>query len=717
MEVLTAADRSSSISVQPQAELQEPLPQPIDNVVHAELAGDDVVNAEPLGRNINSGGHDSWQLLFKHLTKEVFCKHAGRMKTLVSDASGLALPGEVVGIMGLSGSGKTTLLRLLSGRDNSSYQGHIFVNTSPMNCMLQHRIAFVPQYENFLPSETLSAREQLTFVARCRTGDNISEEALQDTVRTVLLQLNILHRADVSLRHLSGGERKRVSIGCELITNPRILLVDEATSNLDSASVTSFVSLVRDIAVTNSIPVVMTIHQPNSATFFSFDRVMLLFRSSIIFSGSPSECQGYFQQLYTGQVRATDHLSSIMLNQEPNRNFAEQIIDFLFRCQAVIVSDEGNNVEIGDGQNVVADSNNELADRWKQIGEWKTVADINNVLGLDSSNEIIGPKYVSADCLEVCPTVIHTYLLKFVGSLDILISADGECRAPSSMSKQLVAVATRSFRASHAAECSRSNMYHTLLMSVLVGMCWFQMKMEESRVSDFTSFLTFILCYYFFSGMKSGILLYLPERSLYRTERRSGTYRTISFVWGRWLSLLPSRMAVPTLFVICGYLLAIRNPQPVTLVQLVAVAILANVTGESLGWLITVIFDSEDAATSNGIMIGLLSFILGGFVQLIPPWLLFLSKMSAYRYLYDAGVLVLFGSFETVPCDAQGMILTPCLRHQTIPMSLVIEDILGVEGGSVGGCLLILLAYNVVLLTLTCLVLFFVDNKRPNDGF
>lgn len=94
---------------------------------------------------------------------------------------------------------------------------------------------------------------------------------------------------------LSGGERKRVSIGYELITEPSLLMLDEPTSGLDSSTSAKIMARMKTEAE-RGMTVLATIHQPQSKIFFMFDRVILLSEGYCVYNGSPKDVRGYFSQ-------------------------------------------------------------------------------------------------------------------------------------------------------------------------------------------------------------------------------------------------------------------------------------------------------------------------------------------------------------------------------------------------------------------------------------
>ena len=99
------------------------------------------------------------------------------------------------------------------------------------------------------------------------------------------------------LKGISGGERKRTSIGVELMTDPNLLFLDEPTSGLDSFTAFLLITLLKNFAVREHKTVIFTIHQPSSDTFFLFDKLMLLAKGKFIYQGPTPAAVGYFSTI------------------------------------------------------------------------------------------------------------------------------------------------------------------------------------------------------------------------------------------------------------------------------------------------------------------------------------------------------------------------------------------------------------------------------------
>jgi ABC-type multidrug transport system ATPase subunit len=154
-------------------------------------------------------------------------------KLILNQISGQAKPGEIMALMGPSGSGKTSLLDVLSGR--SAYQdGSISMNGTTITGnsgkakALKRRTAYIKQQDIFF--DHLTVKDQLMYMAFLRLGDDYTKEEKRDEVSKVISMLRLNKCQDTPIRLISGGEKKRVNIGTELLTNPDIIMLDEPTS-------------------------------------------------------------------------------------------------------------------------------------------------------------------------------------------------------------------------------------------------------------------------------------------------------------------------------------------------------------------------------------------------------------------------------------------------------------------------------------------------------
>ncbi|CDP00016.1 unnamed protein product [Coffea canephora] len=221
-----------------------------------------------------------------------------KTKVLLNDISGEARDGEIMAVLGASGSGKSTLIDALANRiAKESLKGTITLNGEQLESRLLKVIsAYVMQDDLLYPM--LTVEETLMFAAEFRLPRTLSKSKKQMRVQALIDQLGIRNAAktvigDEGHRGVSGGERRRVSIGIDIIHDPIILFLDEPTSGLDSTSAFMVVKVLQRIAQSGSI-VIMSIHQPSYRILGLLDRLIFLSRGHTVYSGPPTNLPQFF---------------------------------------------------------------------------------------------------------------------------------------------------------------------------------------------------------------------------------------------------------------------------------------------------------------------------------------------------------------------------------------------------------------------------------------
>jgi ABC-type multidrug transport system ATPase subunit len=151
-------------------------------------------------------------------------KEKSVQRTLLDHISGQVHPGQLVALMGPSGSGKTTLLNVLAGRTLNGFTGDIWINNQRYEKSMKHKFAYVLQQDIFF--ENLTVKQQLTFTALLRLPNNLTRQNKLVQVEEIIEQLHLQDCANTPIILISGGERKRVNIATELLTNPSVILLD-----------------------------------------------------------------------------------------------------------------------------------------------------------------------------------------------------------------------------------------------------------------------------------------------------------------------------------------------------------------------------------------------------------------------------------------------------------------------------------------------------------
>ncbi|KAJ9469406.1 ABC transporter G family member 7 [Diplonema papillatum] len=209
-----------------------------------------------------------------------------KRKGVLHNVSGTAKPGDLVAILGPSGAGKSTLLNVLAVRaPYGKAAGSIDVNGLPPKKM-RKKIAYVMQENALFATQT--PRETFAFTAALKLPE-LSDAERSELVESVLTALGLQTCADtmvgsLMIKGISGGEKKRTSIGVELISSPSVIFLDEPTSGLDSHSAFEVVKHLRALANSGST-IVCSIHQPSSEVFDLFNKVLLLRNGCSLYYG------------------------------------------------------------------------------------------------------------------------------------------------------------------------------------------------------------------------------------------------------------------------------------------------------------------------------------------------------------------------------------------------------------------------------------------------
>lgn len=212
----------------------------------------------------------------------------------------------MLAIMGPSGSGKTSLLNALAGQvkggKTSSLTGELSIDgkvAGGANQVNGLRVAYVRQEDIFYTQMTV--RETLLFAARLRLPASVPRAEKERRVDELIEKLALGKAAgtiigDAKRRGISGGERKRLAIGCELLSDPQLLFLDEPTSGLDAFAAQQVVNSLKRLADSGTT-VIMSIHQPRGSIFNLFDDLLLLAEGRVVYCGAAKAAAAHFASL------------------------------------------------------------------------------------------------------------------------------------------------------------------------------------------------------------------------------------------------------------------------------------------------------------------------------------------------------------------------------------------------------------------------------------
>lgn len=248
-----------------------------------------------------------------------------KRKEILHGVSGEFKAGELVAIMGPSGAGKSTLLNVLAAYTEKGVEGQIIVNGKvrvPYSERWKKTSCYIQQ--EALMRSRITVGEAMTIAAHLKLGYSISSAYKHTQVLELLEMLGLSHCYDTLCGKLSGGQKKRLDVALELLSNPSVLFLDEPTTGLDSSSCSQCIALLKRLAKMERRTVICTIHQPSALLLEMFDSLYAV-------------AAGYC--IYRGPVKSLlPHMSSIGVDCPPYHNPA----DFLME---VAIGDYGITVD------------------------------------------------------------------------------------------------------------------------------------------------------------------------------------------------------------------------------------------------------------------------------------------------------------------------------------------------------------------------------------
>ncbi|KAL1503969.1 hypothetical protein AB1Y20_010385 [Prymnesium parvum] len=259
--------------------------------------------------------HAAAPMRWSHLSLRSSSGHAVLSSLLPIEARA----GKLLGVLGPSGSGKTTLLNVLAGAC-PRHRGAVLTGEASAAVPPAAAVGMLAQHEAFFAM--LTVREVLLAAATLQPIGAESDAERIARVDAVLKTLGLAHVqharvGDTLRRGISGGERRRLAVACELLGEPRLLLADEATSGLDAKQAESVVLLLRRLAVERRVPVVATMHQPRSSIWRALDDLLLLGAGGqLVYHGAAGEA-------------ALRYFAALGHSCPPHTNPAEFLIDLV----------------------------------------------------------------------------------------------------------------------------------------------------------------------------------------------------------------------------------------------------------------------------------------------------------------------------------------------------------------------------------------------------
>lgn len=244
---------------------------------------------------------DTGSLTLEWEDVNVFTPGGKYSKQILFNQKGSVKSGKVLAIIGASGSGKTTLLNFLSGYIDSSMSFDGVTRIGGVEGLDMSKLRSICGYvlQHDILSPELTVEETIQYSAKFRLPQGSTPEQIKEKVNSVIKMLELEKCRDTKIgdgidRGVSGGERKRAVIGAEIVTDPKLLLLDEPTTGLDSVNAENVVLALKEMAKRDKI-VVTTIHQPSVELLELFDQILILHEGKKVYMGRFGDMRDFFK--------------------------------------------------------------------------------------------------------------------------------------------------------------------------------------------------------------------------------------------------------------------------------------------------------------------------------------------------------------------------------------------------------------------------------------
>ncbi|KAK7244349.1 hypothetical protein RIF29_39169 [Crotalaria pallida] len=516
-------------------------------------------------------------------------------KVILKGVTGIVEPGEMLAMLGPSGSGKTTLLTALGGRLGGRLFGTITYNGQPFSNAIKRNTGFVTQDDVLYAHLTVA--ETLVFTALLRLPNSVTKEEKVEHAEAVIHQLGLTKCKDSivggpSIRGVSGGERKRVSIGQEMLINPSLLFLDEPTSGLDSTTAQRIVSTLWDLA-SGGRTIVMTIHQPSSRLFYMFHKVLLLSEGYPLYFGKGSDAIQYFSNI--------GFAPTIAMNPS----------DFLLDLANGVYSDELNEDHVIDKPQLIT--------AYKSNIEAQLKAELQKISysGCKTQGEI---------------------------------QDRGFRKWPTSWSQQFFVLLRRYLKEKKYESFSFLRICQILLTALLAGLLWY--KSNTSHLQDQIGLLFFLCGFWSFIPLYQAIHTFPEEVMMLEKERSSGMYRLSSYFMSRMVAELPMELILPAIFLVITYWMAGLKANVVNFLYTLLSLLLHVLVCQGIGLAIGAIVLHQKSATTLASVIMLCFTLAAGFyVRHMPKFIAWVKYISNAYYIYQLLIGSQYHIGETYPCS------------------------------------------------------------------
>ena len=538
---------------------------------------------------------EPWSLSWRNVNYSVLVKKQN--KVILKDCAGDLAPGKMLAILGPSGSGKTSLLNVVAGRVTAGeLEGEILLNGKPRTDSFRLLSAYVVQDDALFSS--LTVRETMLIAAELRLPSGVELGKKQEVAEKVINELGLAKSANTRIgnafvRGISGGEKKRVNIGVEMMGNPSLVFLDEPTSGLDSFQAQNVVQALKDLSQ-NGRTVVMTIHQPRSSIFQMFDTIMLLSEGNLIYFGG-------------AHAEAASHFGSLGYKMPEEFNPADFYLD--------LISLDTRSPE----------AEAKTRDRIEVLARnCKTNQEPIPSLGMASASE---PEVSKGAASDYRAGKLHQFRVLFG-------------RALTQITRDKIPLMISVFTA--------------VFFALIVGMLYMHMDKNQRGIQDRMGALFFVVVNNAFGQMFAILNVFSKEKLIVQREFAARAYNTWPYYVSKLVAEQPFRLIGPLVFCCIAYPIIGLNGAWDRFLVFVLIVLLLAIAAQTLGIFLGSISKNEEIAANVSPLATVILLLFGGFYvnkDTIPPALNWIEYLSHIQWAFTALCVNEFKGQEGWKCD------------------------------------------------------------------
>ncbi|KAK5578429.1 hypothetical protein RB653_008100 [Dictyostelium firmibasis] len=532
---------------------------------------------------------------------------------LLNNISFTMKPGRMILLMGIPGAGKSLLLKVLGNRlGKGEIEGELKFNNHKVDDATHQRdTIFVSQDDRHIA--LLTVRETLEFSAKCNMGENISQEQQSERVDLVMDQLGLSHTSNTIIgnqffRGISGGQKRRVTIANEFTkSSPNLILMDEPSTGLDSATSYNVVSKVKTIAKEGKASVMISLLQPSVELTNLFDDVLILGEGgNLIYFGELNNLLPYF--------------SSIGLAPLPNQPLAEFMQEVSVEPSKYMITEK---IEYQSGADQDTNKNNN--DKYKKLGGEEKL----DLVKLFKDSELHQKTLESIQELIPSDVKVSDHSIKKLETGD-----DGK----SSMRYELKHLLARHIKVMKIMKMQYAvRFFQAIFMGCVIGSLFVNMGFTQADARNRFGLVYFAMVLHIWTTIGS-VEEFFTLRGIFDDQKDSKYYRDFPYFLSLVITKIPISLIEAILFSSCCYWIAGFQARVDNFLVFILGMALTNLIAQGIFQVTSAFTSAQLLASLICPAIVVLFMIMSGYMisrLQIPGWWIWLNALSPLRYIID----------------------------------------------------------------------------------